>query len=73
MTVKQLNKLHPEKYVMTDGLFYIGELNSRFQHTITEDKSKAASWSYADTLSNHKLDMAITETKLSKLEFQLAV
>lgn len=70
MNTKQLNKLHPQKYVMTDGLFFIGELNSRFQHTITRDKSKAAIWSYADTISSHKIDMAITETKLN-LEFQL--
>ncbi len=70
MTIKQLNKLHPEMYVMTDGLFFIGELNNRFQHTITEDKSKATTWSYADTLSPYKLDMAKIETKLSQLSFR---
>lgn len=69
MTTKQLNKLNPQQYVMTDGLFYIGSLDSKFRHTLTQNKTEAVIWNYSDTVSPHKLDMAKAETGLSKLEF----
>ena len=69
MTTKQLNKNHPEQFVMSDGLFFIGPLDSRFKHTLTQNITSAVKWSYADTISPNKLQMAIAETKLSKLQF----
>lgn len=69
MTIKQLNKQHPEKYVMTDGLFYIGVLDSRLKHTITTNPDEAVRWTYADSLHAGKLEFAILETKLSKLQY----
>lgn len=74
MTIKELNKLHPEKYVMVTYEFgaplYIAPVkNLRTQ--ITTEKNQAEVWSYADTLSAMKLKMAKHETGYKELKYEM--
>lgn len=74
MTLRQINKAFPQKYVMVSREFgepiYIGPLDGMMRHTPVFDESEAVIWSAADTLSSMKLDYARFETGL-KLEFEI--
>ena len=63
MTVAQLNKQNPGKWVMTDGVVFVAPLKN-LRLNLTTEKAEAEKWSYADTLSI-KLNYHRAVTKLN--------
>jgi len=68
LTLRQINKKYPFKYVMVSRQFgepiFIGPLDNMMRHTPVFEKSEAVTWGVVDTLSPLKLEFARFETGL---------
>ncbi len=72
-TIKQLNKQHPEKYVMVTYEYgepvYVAPLIEGHVN-VTPELAEAEVWSYADTLSSFKLKYYQSITRCKELKFE---